>query len=215
MMLVKFMCLLLLTAIASNALADTILYDEAISGDLTPMSAVNHNLNETLSVFVLQPGLNRVFGEMTYKGAANLVWDIDSFAVTVPTGFELTAIGFDASRTTGKATSFTMAISPGIVFNNSNIDIPPRPPILGTITAPIPSEGVSSIPANVFPLGPGNYALSFDQGTLLDGEFQSNPFRWGARLNVTAVPEPTSILILGVCTFGLAVRRKRTRVVTD
>ncbi len=210
-------CFLTLTLIftTSSCYGDVILYDESVSGDLAPQSAVNHDLDEPLSLFTLTPGVNHVLGTMSYRNGAGIVWDIDAFAITILAGYELTSLGFDAHRTLGKATSFTMAVSPGVVFNNSNIDDPPRPAILGVVTTQIPSTGASVSFPDFFPIAAGDYAISFDQGTLLDGEFQSNPFAWNARLTLTAVPEPSMTALICIAFLPPFLRRKRCYTVNS
>lgn len=183
--------------------ADVILHDESVNGDLTPFSASAPDVSQPLSLFSLQNGRNIIKGTMTFRGSPALATDIDAFAFTVPSGSQLFSIKFDASKTTGTALQFQMAFSTGVAYNYSNINNPSLPPILGFVQTPIPSVGLSTITPSVLPLGQGNYNLSYDSGLLdSNGVLPLNPFDWTATLEITAVPEPSSVL-LGLPIFAL------------
>jgi hypothetical protein len=200
--------------------ADLLLYDEAVSGDLTPFAAITPDVSQPLTLLSLQNGTNIVKGTMTFRNDTSLTFDIDAFAFSIPNGSQIVDIKFDAFKTSGSATTFLMAFSRGVAFNNLQSDNPLLPPVLGIVRTQIPSEGSSTFTSSVLPLGAGNYNLSFNSG-LLEGSatfptLPQNQFNWTAKLEVTAVPEPSSVLLImpiftliGLGCFSKVVFRSR------
>jgi len=93
------------------------------------------------------------------------------------------------------------------VFNNSNIDVPPLPPILGLVRTPIP--GTSTMPT-FLPLNSGSYAFAYDFAVIEPPILRENSFAWTASLNVeTIVPEPSTVAIWSLLGIGLVVGHRR------
>ncbi len=201
--------LTLIFAAFTNATAAVVLYDESLSGDLAPQPSLTPDVDEPLMRFTLHAGENQVRGDMNLRAVTGIPFDVDAFSITIPDGLFLDSISFETTRTIGGADFLAMAVSTGLQFNNSNIDDPPRPPILGTLATPIP--GATTNPQNpaIFPLGPGDYSVSFELA-VLDGPIQeNNPFQWTAHLNTTSVPEPSAFAMFTLSALFAAVRRRR------
>lgn len=203
--------LLALFTLSCDATAAVVLYDEAQDGDLAPAPSLIPDLGESLSQFVLQSGDNRIFGDMNLRAISSIPFDVDAFSVIVPDGLSLHSISIETTRSTGGADSLSMAVSTGSQFNNSNIDEFPLPPILGILATPIPGVTTNSNNPSIFPLGPGTYAVSFDQAVISGSIEEMNPFQWTASLNAVPIPEPSAITcLLCLCTMASVCWRSST-----
>lgn len=193
--------LVFIFASANLGRADFVLYDESISGDLNPPASLpqDQNLGLPLVLLDLQAGTNLIRGTMTYGGTL----DIDAFAFRVASNQMVDRIEMDAVRISGDPTSVTMAVSTGVSFNNSNIDDPPRPPILGIVNTSIPGQGISVTFPTFLPLNGGDYNMSFDQGVIGGNGTGANSFSWTATFTVSAVPEPATTPLVAMGLIGI------------
>ncbi|WP_413199378.1 PEP-CTERM sorting domain-containing protein [Nostoc piscinale] len=192
---------------ASNAHAATLIYDEAVNGDLS-----GDNLNPTL--VNLSVGSNRISGSTT--GNPNL--DRDFFTFTIPAGLQLrqviltTYTGLDG---TGANQGF-LAVQRGSSITSLNNN----PPLLGAAligAAPGTQQGdnilddlgaSTSIAGNSFVgfpsgrLGAGTYTFWIQETV---GGIQNYTLDF-----VTTVPEPSTIFgIAAVTGLGTLIKRKK------
>lgn len=196
------LCLAACGLLAGPCLAND--YNEAISGDLS-----NLGLSPTL-LGTLTPGSNQIFGT-TGRGAAGI--DRDYFTVTIPAGYQLSALIELPGTSVGGATSFlgvqagkqvtlptTTTTAVGLLgwthygAGDINVNLLPR---MG-----IPDTGSSGFTP---PLGAGDYAFWIQ-------DFNAGQFNYGFNLVVQAVPEPgqTAFLTGTLLSGGLfAVSRRR------
>jgi len=191
---------LLMLILASGAHAATV-YDESINPDFTG--------DRTLPTLVtFQFGPNDIFGE---TGSTGGVVDRDYFTFVIPSGFNLSAIiVLKSSLTAGNAAFFGLQSGP-------QVTVDPAAPIAGPLlgyrhlapadinTDILPAMGIAPGAAGFAPpLPAGQYS-----GWLQDSNVA--PTVYGLRFNVTAVPEPGTILLslTGLAPLALALVRKR------
>ncbi len=192
---------LLVGLVGATPASAGIVYDEAVSGDLS-----NDGLNPTS--ISLEVGSNQIFGVYGLENVSDI--DPDYFTVTIPAGHQLVALVELAGTQVGSAVAF-FAIQAG-----SQVTLFPSPPdatgLLGwTHFGPtavdvdiLPAIGQGELGATGFvpPLPAGDYAL-WVQDT---GPGNSS---YGFDLVVAAVPEPgVAALLLAICA---SLARARTR----
>jgi hypothetical protein len=190
-----------------NSFASTI-YDESVSGDLSDNQAAPNN-------FVLSTGTNSVIGNVgngntqdwvhvnvptgdtltTYVLASYVSADAQGF-----TGFQVgsTFVGspFSAGSYTGYAHYGTGATNPSTPLSNVGTNLLPTMSQNGTGQAAAGATGFTP------PLGSGDYTFLIQQlGGSTNYQFD---------FDVTPVPEPTSLCLLGMAGM-FALRRRKTR----
>ena len=182
--------------VAHGAAAAPITYSEAISGDLPTFPT---------TALLLDIGSNTVAGHYSHIFATPTtqgVVDFDSFGFSVPTGAVVTSIRFAATAASMSPfqTHFT-----GFALDDS---LPETVPHLSTegvfFTTAAPTADVSLFAAFV-PLGPGLFSIY--NGTL--GNPGEADYVWTLTVESSAVPEPASLLLLGVGAAALAATARR------
>lgn len=192
--------------------AAIILHDENLNGDLAPTPAITPDVDEPLQLFNLQVGQNQISGTMNLRAVTGIPFDIDAFAFRIPVNAFVDSILLETSKQIGGASFLRMSVSPGIQFNNSNIDDPPRPAILGGLGTAIDGSILATpVNASYLPLSSGEYSMSYDYTVIDDTPvLQENPFSWSMTFNVTAVPEPgTTLPLLATGAFWTCRRKRR------
>jgi hypothetical protein len=192
-------CLALLCAGPLPALA-AVLYEEVGNGNDLP-------IDPPYPLLALEAGTNSVLGRTSFDSDA-----VDSFAVSVPDGLQLTSITyvFTSSAFIRGDHELTTAVSglslvsgdgsapqPGSFLAGENVDmIPGLCSVLVTPCGP-DSESAVSVPLfeDAFPLESGIYSVEQRALTVNDPEF----INWNSRYRVDLVvaPEPSALLLGG------------------
>lgn len=194
----------------SPSQAQVIMYDESVSGDLSDSQLAP-------AARVMVSGINRVLG--TVGGGNSQDW----LRVTIPAGFQMSVLthvtyvstdnqgfmGFDDAATfvgnAGLPGSYQGYAHFGNVATNGTL---PAGSTVGAnmlnIMANPAAYNSGQAPQGVtLPLGPGDYTFLFQQlGAASQYEFA---------FQATAVPEPTSFVLLGGATSGLWAMRRRNK----
>ena len=187
---------------ATQASASPIAYDEGISGDLSQSLPG--------SLFAFDVGVNTIKGSILNQPSTAQV-DFDSFAFSLGAGTHLTSATY-AFITTPNAT--TIAASAGFVLDNGNTF--PVLPYLSLDSVDLLGASPVSVFGGALPLGPGVYGVSGFSYTVSGGVpvgFSAR-YTWAFTVEqdpAAPVPEPTSLLLLGVGLVGLSVNRARRR----
>ena len=185
-----FACVLCL-AVVSTAAAD-VLHDENIDGDLSS----DNNLPD---IFALADGSNEIIGFTT-----NNPLDPDYFQLNVPTGFRLTEIIL-MEYTNGFANNAFLAIAPGgPISGNGN----------GHLSSMLIEEsmegtdilddlGFQALSGTGFtgPLPEGDYTFWYQE--------LSDDTTYHFDFVVSAIPEPTSMIVVSALGLATVVRRRR------
>ncbi|MEM7456921.1 MAG: PEP-CTERM sorting domain-containing protein [Planctomycetota bacterium] len=178
-------------AVVSTSAADVI-HDENIDGDLS-------NDNNIPTAFMLADGSNEIIGFTTDNPL-----DPDYFQLTVPPGFRITEL-IRTEYTSGIGNRAFLAIGPGgPISGNGN----------GHISSMLIEENMEG--TNILD-DLGSQALS---GTGFTGALQEGDYTfWYQELSddttyhfdfvVSAIPEPTSMLVVSALGLGAVVRRRR------
>ena len=213
-MKLQLLSAMLLASVVSTSQA-TVVYDESVSGDLS-------NTQATPTGILLALGTNSVLGNVN-SGAADAR---DFLTITVPVGFQLSQYvhvawsgipadqGFTGFQN-GNAivgslgTSSTYNGWSHFGQNANNTAFVPHTPFnsIGQDLLPImqsESTGANQAQGFTIPLAAGNYAFVI-QDTSGSGNYQFD-------FNVTAVPEPSSIALLGFAGVAGIARWRRRRV---
>lgn len=173
-------------ALAGAAQAAVVTYQESVSGDL--------GSGLTLTTFSFGVGVNTVSGNTGYSFST----DLDSFAFIVPVGAELVAAQIQLTDTVGDLIGALWLFNSGSLsgFGGS---------LLEQISAPSPGTLVFTKP----PLGAGDYNMTAASlsGTGLSN-FADYTFSFTLR-SVNQVPEPSTILLIGVAALAGATARRR------
>jgi PEP-CTERM motif len=202
-------------ALLATAPAKAILFDEAVSGDLSNNPAAP-------TALTLTPGSNSVIGTVNGFGN-NDPQDWVSF--TIPTGFVMTSY-FNAKYHSGDAQGFTgfqfgssfsgdpfMAISYagyahfGFAANNPD-DNPTSSSTVGVNLLPLMADPSFAPGTTGFtpPLGAGTYTFLIQQG-----DDVTTGYRFNMNVRPASVPEPgSSLCLLGI--GGLAIMALRRRL---
>jgi hypothetical protein len=197
---------------AARSPAQTVLWNESTSGDLS-------NNQAAPNAFTLPIGVSSVIGTVTGGGVDPQDW----VAVTVPSGASMSSLvlasynstdvqgfmGFQTGATfvgsAGSATSYTGYTHFGTGAANNG-----HPPVnlVGQDLLPIMADTTNQDPGAAGftpPLGPGTYTFLFQQlGAATNYEFD---------FTVTPVPEPGSLLLSGCAALAALSRwlRRRTK----
>lgn len=191
---------LLMLILAGGAHAATV-YDESINPDFTG--------DRTLPTPVtFQFGPNDIFG---VTGSTGGVVDRDYFTFVIPSGFNLSAIiVLNSSLTAGGAAFFGLQSGPQVTVDPA---APTAGPLLGYRHIAPADINTDILPAMGIALGAGGFVPPLPAGQYSGWLQDSNvaPSVYGLRFNVTAVPEPGTIMLtlMGLSPLALALVRKR------
>jgi hypothetical protein len=210
----RFASLLLGAAVITSGLSlpsfASVLWNESVSGDLS-------NNQAAPNTFTLAPGTNSVIGSVGTGDTQDWV------SVTVPAGDALTGYvlasfsspGGDQQGFTGfqvgssfVGSAFTASSYAGYAHYGPGATNPSTPlsnvgtDLLPTMAQNGPGQAAAGATGFTQPIGPGNYTFLIQQ---LGG-----PTNYQFDFNVTAVPEPASLCLMGIAgTFALGRRKAR------
>jgi PEP-CTERM motif len=175
-------------------------YSEGVSGDL------GSNLPAP-SVFAFDVGSNTVSGTLSVSAGLDN-FDFDSFAFSVPSGAQLTNIGFTFSTT---VVGNLMAAAPQFALDNGNAAA--VLPFLASQAIDFLGSSPVSPFGGALPLGPGTYGLSqlTSQRLGFDSGWTTN-YTWTFTVQsspVSTAPEPTSLALLATGLGGMVVFLRR------
>jgi hypothetical protein len=180
--------------------ATPIIYDEGVSGDLGDTFPATQ--------FTLDIGSNTITGTTHFTVHSSLASvDFDHFAFAVPTGMHVTdnTYAFLATPVPG-------TMSAGVDYRLDNGNALPVAPLLGDVTVDMLGASLVHPFGTALPLGAGTYTLDqFLMGFSPSGDFGfSTNYTWTLSVaSDAAVPEPTSVCLLGTGVAGAWMRRRR------
>lgn len=184
---------------ASISYAD-IVYDEATDGDL-PEDPIG-------SAFTLVAGVNTIQGSQFFENDGGLdALDTDNFLFNIPTGYEVTSVEYIASN-------YATVGTPDIVENSFRLE---EGPAFDAIDAKFTRfDNLSSFPYTytvddglpLEPLGSSSYNVSITSGIALSNG-ESVSYDYEVNLTVAAIPEPSSLLVIGLGAVVPMIRRRR------
>ena len=189
-----------------------VIYEEVTNLDDLPIDA-------PYPVLALARGTNSVLGGTSFSADA-----VDSFAVSVPTGFQLTSItySFTSSAFIRGGGSLTEAISglslvsgdgtapqPGSLLDVQNLDMVPGlcSPFVTTCGPSSPSAVTVTLFEDALPRDAGIYSIEQRALTVNDPGLVNWTSRY--RIDLEVVPEPGRPLLVGAGLVALAVVARR------
>ena len=198
--MVAYPLVFILLLIATSA--GVTLYDESISGDLSNSSALPTALGE------LTNGENVVVGVLNEESLFNYP---DVFSFSISSGYVLSSITFSIDSSdqahflafhdsAGEFTYTDEYLFAALVSSNQN-----GSNILDTFAdggSVAQDNGLPAPRGYTLPLGEGDYALWFQ-------ETNQQEINYTFTLTTVAVPEPSSLTLLLVTSWGTLLRRRR------
>lgn len=213
--------------------ATIILYDEAISGDLSNIAGTLDDPGSPTQLGVLPPGVGGAFQDYRLIGRTDIGAG-DFFTIEIGAGNQLhsillTDITYDNPATTDAG--FFLAIADGNTFPNSYAEINENPagfPVIGSTDTtgwiggsvigrlqegidilPLITTGLGFgfPPGRAPPLGPGQYTFLLQQ----TGARNNYTLDFGVA-SATAIPEPSALVCLAVGAAAILARRRATVV---
>jgi hypothetical protein len=182
-----------LCAPASHAVPFT--YDEAITGDLSGFPPP--------SVFAFDVGTNTVSGTIATSGSdlPTDITDFDPFAFSIPADAPLTGISYAFTTTTSGPTD---APADFFLFEGNLF---PFGPVLGLQTVDLVGASPVTLFSDALPLGAGVYLFSDLAHTVnADASWLAD---YQITFNVTSVPEPGTLALLGIGALGALIYGRR------
>jgi hypothetical protein len=159
---------------------------------------------------LLDPGLNTVQGTVGYSGAA---LDRDFFKFTVPAGFQLSALVLGPATQVGGCCSFigvqagpTITVDPDTTFSGAAL--------LGWHLYSSADKGNDILPLIGFPVDKIGFSGPLPAGTYswwVQELAPNGPFPYQFDFQVTAVPEPSQVLLMATGALLLVGAVKRGR----
>ncbi len=203
-----------LTLIVPSQLEAEVVYSEAVDGELSTDSMAPSDLG----LFTI--GTNTVAGQVTDIGVEGANDTADVFTFEIGAGSKLDTIVLSSFTSTLPSQAIFIGLDSGDVFDltKEQINDPFGPNvslILGGTTVGVTDIGQDildnlrlagssgiGVPFTT-PLGAGKYSIYLQENR--------NPSNYLFSFNVSAVPEPSSVAILGLLGIGIAVRQSRKR----
>lgn len=172
-------------------------YNELIQGDFS-----GNRLAPTPVAVV--PGLNRLIGELAGASPTDGSVDRDFFVMTIPAGYELSAIVLDVYESNDFAAFFSFAAGPVLPFDPATAQ--PNDP-LGYILFGPSEVGFDMLPT--MGANTGGFTGPLPAGTYTFWAQQTGEYTlYETTFNITAIPSPAAASLLALAALGASRRRR-------
>ncbi|MCY2976872.1 MAG: PEP-CTERM sorting domain-containing protein [Planctomycetota bacterium] len=205
---ILFVFLCLQVCVLTNLAQAALIYNESVNGELSGTIGI------PTVIGTLDLGINNVIGSTTSSPL-----DRDFWIITIPTGQRLSTVTLRSYTTTDAAGGGFMAVYTGTLTTIPTNDVAGQSQLLGGTLVGFAAGrsqgdnvlddlGLSTAVPNAQkfsgPLPAGTYTFWTQEAT--------GNQTYNYEFNVTAVPEPSTIALVGLLLGGLFVRRRRARV---